>query len=48
MVYLEPDLLLIENNVNPKTQNRTGFWHGFKKFIRQVFAFNKEGIKGPP
>src|SRR5882762_9689809 len=45
MVYLEPDLLLIENNVNPKTQTEPGSGTGLKNLSDRYSLLIKEGIK---
>ena len=45
MVYLEPDLLLIENNVNPKTQTEPGSGMGLKNLSDRYLLLIKEGIK---
>ena len=45
MIYLEPDLLLIENNVNPKTQTEPGSGMGLKNLFDRYSLLIKEGIK---
>jgi hypothetical protein len=45
MAYLEPDWLLIENNINPKTQTEPGSGTGLKNLSDRYLLLINEGIK---
>ncbi len=44
IAYLEPDVLLIENNINPKTQTELGSGTGLKNLTERYSLLIKEGI----
>jgi two-component system LytT family sensor kinase len=44
VVYIEPDLLLVENNVNPKTPVEPGSGMGLRNLSDRYLLLTKEGI----